>query len=64
MQNLSDQAQQNKRAYIARYNAEQYERITIRVPKGKKAILKKLADDMGISLNELFMQGIEKVRQL
>ena len=57
----------NQQKYIDEYAREHYDRVTIKVPKGKKDTLRNLAielhitDDKGkISVNKLIVEAIEK----
>jgi len=43
-----------------RWNAKAYDTITLRVPKGEKEKLKKLADKAGLSLNAYMYQKAVK----
>lgn len=40
-------------AYQNEYNKNKYDRFSLMLPKGRKAELKALADEQGMSLNEL-----------
>ena len=42
-----------------KYNAKAYDNITIRVPKGNKAVIQKYADELSISLNRFVISSIE-----
>lgn len=46
-------------AYINEYNKAAYEAITIRVPKGKKKLLKEYASKTGKSVNSIFIEAVE-----
>lgn len=57
----------NQNKYINNYVKENYDRIEVRVPKGKRMILKKLAtdhnitDDKGkISVGRMFIEAVEE----
>lgn len=43
-----------------KYNAENYERISLNVPKGKKAEYQKRAESAGKSLNQFIIDCIEE----
>lgn len=43
----------NQIAYQNEYNRERYDRFSLMLPKGRKAELKAIADQKGMSLNEL-----------
>lgn len=45
---------------INKYNRENYEKLAIRVPKGKKAILENLAKLTGQSINTLVLGAVEE----
>lgn len=56
----------NQIKYIDEYDKANYDRITIKVPKGKKALIKKMAqennftDDKGrVSVNRMIVEAIE-----
>ena len=36
-----------------------YDRMSLNVPKGKRAELKKIADERGISINQLIIEALE-----
>ena len=44
---------ENLNDYKANYNREQYDRISLYVPKGMKEELKKILDNKGLSVNAL-----------
>lgn len=48
-----------KRA-VAKYNAKAYDRIELKVPKGKKEEIKKTADKCGRSLNGFISEAIDE----
>lgn len=48
------------RRAVAKYNAANYERVELRLKKGKKDILKAAADKAGKSLNEFINDAIDK----
>lgn len=43
-----------------KYNENNYDRLYITIGKGKKDIIKKKAEDQGMSLNEYVVKLIEK----
>ena len=45
---------------INKYNREHYEKIAVRVPKGKKAIIENLANLTGLSINALILSAVEE----
>ena len=45
---------------INKYNREHYEKIAVRVPKGKKAIIENLAQLTGLSINTLILSAVEE----
>ena len=47
-------------AYNDEYNRQNYDRIVLRIPKGKKAVLQAYAEKNGISVNALIAQAIEE----
>ena len=47
--------------YKARYQRENYDRVVILIPKGKKADIKERAEDLGISVSELIVRALEKM---
>lgn len=50
----------NQSEYIANYNKENYDRIELKIPKGKKAEWKTKAKAEGLSLTEWITKQIEK----
>lgn len=49
---------QNKRAQ--RYIKENYEQLSIRLKKGSRDRYKALAERLGLSVNQLFIQAVEQ----
>lgn len=47
--------------YKARYQRENYDRIVILIPKGKKVDIKERAEELGISVSELIVRALEKM---
>jgi predicted HicB family RNase H-like nuclease len=43
-----------------KYHAENYFKVALRIPKEKKEVLQKLADDENTSINKLIVNAIEK----
>ena len=52
-------ASQAKMNYINRYNAENYEKITLQVKKGIRGIWKGYAEERGLSLVAFISDAIE-----
>ena len=50
----------NQIAYQNEYNKMNYDRIEIKVPKGKKAVIKEAAMAAGQSVNEFINQAIDE----
>lgn len=50
----------NQIAYQNEYNKMNYDRIEIKVPKGKKAVIKEAAQVAGQSVNEFINQAIDE----
>lgn len=50
----------NQIAYQNEYNKMNYDRIEIKVPKGKKAVIKEAAKVAGQSVNEFINQAIDE----
>lgn len=50
----------NQIAYQNEYNKMNYDRIEIKVPKGKKAVIKEAAQAAGQSVNEFINQAIDE----
>ena len=50
----------NQIAYQNEYNKMNYDRIEIKVPKGKKAVIKEAAKAAGQSVNEFISQAIDE----
>ncbi len=49
-----------QRRAVAKYNAENYDRIELRVNKGKKQAIKELAASQNMSLNEYVNAAIDE----
>lgn len=49
-----------QRRAVAKYNAENYDRIELRVNKGKKQTIKDHAAAVGMSLNEYVNQAVDE----
>ncbi len=47
--------------YTNNYLLENYERFTIRVPKGQKDRYKAAAAHLGVSVNQLFVNAVEEI---
>ena len=45
---------------INKYNRENYEKIAIRVPKGKRAVLENLSKLTGLTITQLFVGAVEE----
>jgi uncharacterized protein (DUF1778 family) len=50
----------NQIAYQNEFNKRNYDRIEIKVPKGKKAVIQAAAMAAGQSVNEFISQAIDK----
>ena len=50
----------NQIAYQNEYNKLNYDRIEIKVPKGKKAVIKEAAKAAGQSVNDFISQAIDE----
>ena len=50
----------NQIAYQIEYNKLNYDRIEIKVPKGKKVVIKEAAKAAGQSVNEFISQAIDE----
>ena len=50
----------NQIAYQNEFNKRNYDRIEIKVPKGKKAVIKAAATEAGQSVNEFISQAIDE----
>lgn len=46
--------------YSNQYNKENYFKVSFRVPKEKKDVLKELAKQKGVSTNQLITSALEK----
>lgn len=49
----------DKNRYNNEYKKMNYTRTKIMFPKGKKALLKQRADELGISVNQLIIRALE-----
>lgn len=56
--NKDTAAYSNKLQYINEYNKEKYENLSIRIPKGLKAIYKEYAKEHGLSLSGLICTAV------
>ena len=45
---------------IKKYEAEKIDRISLRVPKGKKEVIQKFAEDHGESVNSFINRAIDE----
>lgn len=45
---------------VNRYISKHYEQIIIRIPKGERDRYKALAARLGVSVNQLFVQAVER----
>ena len=52
--------EENTMKYINKYNAEKYDQISIRVPRGEKERIKQAADKEGMSMTAYIMSAIEE----
>lgn len=50
----------DENAYKNEFNRQNYDRIGVQIPKGKKALLKAYAEKQGISVNALITQAVEE----
>lgn len=48
---------------IKKYEAEKIDRISLRVPKGKKEVIQKFAEDHGESVNSFINRAIDEAMQ-
>ncbi len=48
-----------QRRAVAKYNAANYDRIELRVRKGRKAEIKAFADGRGLAMNDFINQAID-----
>lgn len=46
--------------YKNQYNKENYDIVRFTVPKGKREVLKRRAQELGISVSELVVRALEK----
>ena len=49
-----------QQACVTRYVASHYDQIKITVPKGERDRYKRLAEKLGVSVNQLFLQAVEE----
>ncbi len=50
-----------QQACVNRYMSKNYDRINIVVPKGERDRYKRIAADLGVSVNQLFINGVESL---
>ena len=48
---------------IKKYEAEKIDRISLRVPKGKKEVIQKFAEDHGESVNSFINRAIDEAME-
>lgn len=49
-----------QQACVSRYRSKHYDHISITVPKGERDRYKALAAKLGLSVNQLFVQAVER----
>ena len=49
----------DKKMYDSEFEKNNYDKILIKIPKGKRDELRALAKDNGISMNRLFIEAVE-----
>ncbi len=49
-----------QQACVTRYVSAHYDKITVTVPKGDRDRYKALAARLGVSVNQLFIQAVER----
>lgn len=49
-----------QQACVTRYVSAHYDKITLTVPKGERERYKAFAERLGVSVNQLFIQSVEK----
>ena len=54
----------DKVAYDNEYRRQNYDRIAVQIPKGRKDALKAYADRHGETLNSLFVKAVEQYTSL
>ena len=52
--------EENALEYIRKYNAEKYDQISFRVPRGEKERIKEAADQAGMSMAAYIMSAVEE----
>ncbi len=61
-ESVAIKSEAQKRA-VAKYNANNYDRVELRLEKGKKDIVKAVAESKGKSLNSFINEAIDKAMQ-
>ena len=61
-ESVAIKSEAQKRA-VAKYNANNYDRVELRLEKGKKEIVKAFAESKGKSLNSFINEAIDKAMQ-
>ena len=61
-ESVAIKSEAQKRA-VAKYNADNYVRVELRLEKGKKDIVKAFAESQGKSLNSFINEAIDKAMQ-
>ncbi len=59
---MAIKSEAQKRA-VAKYNANNYDRVELRLEKGKKEAVRKYAESIGKSLNSFINEAIDKAMQ-
>lgn len=58
---ITDPSKESRYEYINNYQKEKYDRIIVNVVKGRKELIKKRAEELGMSLSEYAIYCVEKV---
>ncbi len=54
---------ESQRKAVAKYNAANYDRVELRLPKGKKSPVQAHAEDQGESLNAFINRAIDETME-
>lgn len=51
----------DQKKYVKEYNEVNYDTLTLRIPKGKREVLKEIAAKSGMSVTQLLITSVERL---
>lgn len=51
----------DQKKYVKEYNEVNYDTLTLRIPKGKREVLKEIAAKNGMSVTQLLITSVERL---